>query len=440
MDLEGTARRHLQRGTHPPRVERLLVEHIREIKGWSTPRARRLARAVLQEAEATRRPRDPLLRHPPAGATMGQYGVGSRGEGDTEVHRGIARIIGDTGAPVDALHGDDAGVVRTRRGGLALAVDGMHSRLSDYPLLAGFHCARASLRDIEAMGGSPLALFSDIHLADDGDIGNVFDYVAGVAAAAEATRVPYIGGSTLRIGGDLVLGDRLTGCAGAAGWVEHPKRKGDARPGDLLIMTRGSGGGTICAAALYHGEPGVVRETLNVEFHRACEALRRSGALRHIHAMTDVTNGGLRGDAHEVSRQSRTRLLLHPREVMKQVNPRVLRMLQRHHIDPLGVSIDSLLLSAAPRGADTLLRVLRRAHVPAAIIGRAEKGRGVYLETDGRRLPLPLEFREAAYTPVKKAIGQGPPPNREALRRRVARSAREARRRKEQLARLAGKR
>ena len=53
-------------------------------------------------------------------------------------------------------------------------------------------------------------------------------------------------------------------------------------------MTEGAGGGTVCAAALYHGWHEVVDETLNVKFLEASSALLKEKDME-IHAMTDVT-------------------------------------------------------------------------------------------------------------------------------------------------------
>jgi len=47
----------------------------------------------------------------------------------------------------------------------------------------------------------------------------------------------------------------------------------------------------------------LVDETINLKFIDACEALFDAGLVENIHAMTDVTNGGVRGDAKEIARR-----------------------------------------------------------------------------------------------------------------------------------------
>jgi len=339
-----------------------------------------------------------------AGVTMGEYGVGSRGSGDFYTHTKIAEVIGNTCAVVDSRQLDDSGVVMAKGKFITVTVDGMHSRLSDYPFLAGFHVTRAALRDVYVMGAKPVALLSDIHLADDGDVSKLFDHIAGIATVSELTGVPLITGSTLRIGGDMVIGDRLTGCVGAVGVSEKLTPRKSARPGDVIMMTEGAGGGTVCSAALYYGRHEVVEETLNIKYLEACEALLKADLT--IHAMTDVTNGGIRGDAKEISYTAGVKLIFEEEKMRQLVNPRVLQMLDSLEIDYLGVSIDALLIIAPPSEAGKIAKVIREANVAVDEIGRVEAGVGALLQTNGKIADFSPRFREAAYTPIKKVVGQ----------------------------------
>lgn len=402
MDLEGFAKRGLRRSD--PEVRAKLVSLIREAKDIPEEQANELARAVIQEAEATLNPRGEVFRLESVGVTMGDFGVGSRGSGDFYTHTKIAEVIGRTDAVVDSAQLDDSGVVKAGGQFLVVTVDGMHSRLSDYPFLAGFHVTRAALRDIYVMGAKPVALLSDIHLADDGDVAKLFDHIAGIATVSELIHVPLITGSTLRIGGDMVIGDRLTGCVGAVGVSEKLTPRKNAKPGDVILMTEGAGGGTVSAAALYYGRHEVVEETLNIKFLEACQALLQKDLI--IHAMTDVTNGGIRGDAQEISYTAGVKLVFEEERMRSLVNSRVLEMLDALQIDYLGISIDALLIIAPPDAAQTVARTIQEAGVAVDEIGRVEEGAGAELHVGNRTGDFSPRFREAAYTPIKKAIGQ----------------------------------
>ncbi len=210
---------------------------------------------------------------------MGEIGVGSRGAGDFFVHRKIAEIVSSTksNALISPSAQDDGGVVKAEACSndvyVTTAVDGIHSRLSEYPFLGGFHVSRATLRDVCVMGADPIAMLSDLHLADDGDVGKLFDFTAGVCAVSELVDVPLVAGSTLRVGGDMVLGDRLVSAVGAVGISQYPptaRKRAESK--DVVLLTEGSGGGTITTTAIYHGMFDVVWETMDINFIKASEA------------------------------------------------------------------------------------------------------------------------------------------------------------------------
>ena len=299
MDIEGYAKRGLRKGD-PELVEKL-TDRILEVKSISRESARRLSEAVILEAKTTLEIKDEVIALQPCGVTMGEFGVGSRGRGDFYAHKKIAEVIGKTSAVCDSSQMDDSGVVKAGGQYVVVTVDGMHSRLSDFPFLAGFHCTRASLRDLYVMGAKPVALFSDIHIADDGDVAKIYDYTAGIGTVSELINVPLVTGSTLRIGGDMVIGDRMTGCVGAVGVAQDLTTRIQTSPGDVIMFSEGAGGGTVSTTALYYGMQDVVEKTLNVKFLEACEALLEHNLIGKIHAMTDVTNGGIRGDAFEIA-------------------------------------------------------------------------------------------------------------------------------------------
>jgi len=424
MDLEGFAKRGLKKAE--TNLEAKLARRILEIKNVPEQRAFELARAVISEAKATLSPKNTLLGFYNSGVTMGDFGVGSRGKGDFYVHSKIAEVIGETGAVIDSSQMDDGGVVKSHGKFIVVAVDGMHSRLSDFPFLAGFHAARASLRDVYVMGAAPVALFSDIHVADDGDVSKIFDYVAGTASVSEACAVPYVSGSTLRIGGDMVIGERMTGCVGAVGVADSLTPRKGARVGDVILMTEGSGGGTISTSALYFQREEVVKETLNVKFLQSCELLLRAGLTKRIHAMTDVTNGGIRGDANEIVSSAGVKMVLEEEKLRSLVNRKVLKMLNELDIDYLGVSIDSLLMIAPPNVAEKIKTTLRRSKIAVDEVGWVEKGKGCEIIIGGQRGELVTKFRESAYTPLKKVVGETAQKNFEEMKREVDKAVRAA--------------
>lgn len=405
MDVEGYVRRSLRHGTDETVIVQDLACRVREIKKVSLEYATQFAGAVLTEVKNTQDLKSDLLSCVQADVTMGEFGVGSRGTGDFYAHRKIADIIGKTSSHVGVEDMDDAGVVKAGGQYIICTVDGMHSRLSDFPYLAGFHVTRATLRDCYVMGARPVMLFSDIHVADDGDVSKIFDYTAGVTTVGEIMNVPLVSGSTLRIGGDMVIGDRMTGCVGCVGVADHITARRESRPGDILLMTEGAGGGTIATTALYYQYQEIVEKTINLQFLKCADALLSSDILTSIHAMTDVTNGGLRGDTFEMAKTADCTFVVHEESVLGLVEPSVRTMLEELEIDPLGVSLDAMLIVAPEHNIPDIRKVIESAGVKTTEIGYVEEGGAeAVLVRDGKRGEFKPRFREAAYTPLKKLV------------------------------------
>jgi len=427
MDIEGYAKRALREDpSDEAGLEEKLVSRILEIKNISPEKAHEIAAAVICEAKATLNVEGDVLAPTISGVTMGEFGVGSRGVGDFYVHAKLGEVIGKTGAVVDSSQLDDSGVVKIGENYLVVTIDGIHSRLSDFPFLSGFHVARAALRDVYSMGARPLAMLSDIHVADDGDVAKIFDHIAGITTVSELTGVPLITGSTLRIGGDMVIGERMTGGVGAVGITSSLTSRNRAREGDLILMTEGAGGGTVSTTALYYEMHEVVEETINIRFLEACEALLQSDLHKKVHSMTDVTNGGIRGDAKEISKTAGVKLVFEEEKIRALVNPKVLSMLEHLKIDYLGVSLDALLVIAPPEYVDDILSTVRAAGIEIDVIGRVEKGSRAEIYLNGALREFVPRFSESAYTPVKKVHGDENPKDFEEMKAAIDKAALEA--------------
>ncbi|MBP2132233.1 hydrogenase expression/formation protein [Methanomicrobium sp. W14] len=433
MDVEEFARRELSRGADENSVIKRLIENIIEIKGCNREYASDFAKAVVQEVKNSSGHGGDFLTYYKSGVSMGSFGVGSRGTGDFFAHRQFPKIIGRSSADVGVDEMDDAGVVSANGQYIITTVDGMHSRLSEFPFLAGFHVTRATLRDAYVMGAKPVALISDIHVADDGDVAKLFDYTAGISVVSEMMNVPLVSGSTLRIGGDMVLGERMTGCVGAVGVAEHVTKRSATVPGDILLMTEGAGGGTIATAAIYSGFPGVVEKTINLSFLKACEALISSDIFGEVHSMTDVTNGGLRGDVYEMAETAGCRIVIEEENLRSLVEPDVLKMLDTLKIDYLGVSLDALLIVAPESAEQRIKDVIESAGVAVKRVGYATEGPSdSKILVNGELKDFTPKFRESAYTPVKK-VADKTKCDFEEMKKKVEKSADEAVKKKERV-------
>lgn len=275
----------------------------------------------------------------------------------------------------------------------------------------------------------------DVHLADDADVGKLFDFMAGVSTIAELSGVPITAGSTLRIGGDMVIGDRLVGGISAVGIVQgNLLARRNIRVGDKILMTEGAGGGTITTTAIYSGNHDVVSETMNIKFLEACKMILSKDYLKDIRAMCDVTNGGLRGDLYEINYEAKSGVTIYEQDVRKLVNQKVLDLLEQVGVDYLGVSLDALLIYCSESIKEQIINDLAVLNIKCAEIGYVDDSNQVNMIFEGeeKKSILP-QFRESAYTKIKQEIMEETPKMIQEMDMKIEKAASEALKKKQKI-------
>jgi len=427
-------------------LDRLIQEYL-DFKDIDKTTALKYSKAILEECKKSNINlvsdlfiKD-LLKINKANVSVGKQGVGCRGAGDFFVHKLIAKLSETEYkaflAP-DSL--DDAGAVRLKdikifkendfnKKDLIIVskMEGIHSRLSDFPFICGFHVTRACLRDLYVKGARPISIMIDAHLGDDADVGKLFDFMAGVSTIAELAKVPITAGSTLRIGGDMVIGNRFVGGISAIGICNNLLARRNIQVGDKILMTEGAGGGTITTTAIYSGNHDIIKETLNIKFLNACELILNSDYLKDIRAMCDVTNGGLRGDLYEINYETGCGVTIYEEKVKSLVNPEVLNLLERTDVDYLGVSIDALLIYCSEKVSKKIIADLEKINIKCAEIGFVDDSKQIsMIYGKNKQKEMLPRFRESTYTKIKQEIGEETPKNIKKMEKKIEKAALDA--------------
>jgi selenide, water dikinase len=177
--------------------------------------------------------------------------------------------------------------------------------LVDDPADYGAIAATNALNDVFAMGGTPLVALSVAAFPEVLPAGTVG---AILAAAGEQVREA----GALLAGGHTLRNDEPMYGLAVVGTVDPGRvwRKGGARPGDLLYLTKPLGTGLIV-----HGwkRDLVEPEALNAAVEWMKGLAKDAAAVlapREPRAVTDVTGFGLLGHAVEVAERSGVRLVL----------------------------------------------------------------------------------------------------------------------------------
>jgi selenide,water dikinase len=195
---------------------------------------------------------------------------------------------------------DDAGVYRlTPRTALVQSVD-VFTPVVDDPYVFGEIAAANSVSDIYAMGGRPLTALSIIAFPIERLSPRIMNRMlqGGIDKLREAG-VALLGGHSIK-DREIKLGFAVTG-------VVDPRRmtvNSKARPGDLLVLTKPLGTGTLTFARQIGRAPAdglaAAERSMRALNRAAAETMSAAG----VTTATDITGFGLAGHLGEIAAQS----------------------------------------------------------------------------------------------------------------------------------------
>lgn len=193
---------------------------------------------------------------------------------------------------------DDAAVYRLNDRQAIVTTTDFFPPVVDDPYDFGAIAAANALSDIYAMGGEVLFAINLVAFPDTLDTSILTEILRGGAEKVAEAGAVVVGGHSVR-DNEPKYGLAVTGIIDP----DLVKRKGGARPGDRLLLTKPLGVGVVTTALkreLASAEDIAAAVASMKRLNRAAAAAARElGA----HAMTDITGFGMLGHAQEMARQ-----------------------------------------------------------------------------------------------------------------------------------------
>jgi len=196
--------------------------------------------------------------------------------------------------------GDDAAVWQFDDDHCIIATTDFFMPMVDDPRDFGRIAAANAISDVYAMGGRPLMALAILGMPlDKLPVETVRQILQGGASICAEAGIPVAGGHSID-SREPIYGLAVIGLAKRS----NVRRNGGARPGDVLLLTKGIGFGIYSAAFKKRALPA----DAYTEMIGSATLLNRIGerlaGSEHVHAITDVTGFGLLGHALEMARGS----------------------------------------------------------------------------------------------------------------------------------------
>ncbi|MCL1853034.1 MAG: AIR synthase family protein [Peptococcaceae bacterium] len=275
--------------------------------------------------------------------------------------------------------GEDAALIRWPEGAYLVAA-------SD-PIVgaqkgAGHLLVAVNANDIACKGGDPRYFLVTLIVPHEGGLERAHALMAEIDESCRRIGVSIVGGHTeltTRYTQPVIVGTML-------GSSRYCYDATQARAGDVVLMTKHAGleGMSIVAGDrpdLFSFLTG--QELEDVKEWESCLSVIPEAALIRdlVIAMHDPTEGGLAGGLDELSHACGRSIQIDKEQIL--ISPLTRKAAQELGFDPMRLISSGVLLAVLPqRYKEEALRRLKKAGIPAAIIGEIEKSREKFSSTE----------------------------------------------------------
>lgn len=252
----------------------------------------------------------------------------------------------------------------------------------------GLLSVHVNCNDAICMGAEPVGLLVTLLLPPDYPTEGIGRIAEDLAAAARVAHVDILGGHTEYT--DAVT--RPITCTSVVARMPKSRKLIGLQPGDDLVMTKTAALEGTAILATEHGDklmhlsPALLQEAKGYFSLLSVVPEGRVALEQGVHAMHDVTEGGILGAAWEICYAAGLGLVLDKEAIP--VTDATRKIAEAACIDPLRLLGSGSLLIGCAQGED-MVKTLRQVGIPASVIGHVE-GSGFFFK-DGAVIDPPRE-------------------------------------------------
>lgn len=229
-----------------------------------------------------------------------------------------------------------------------------------------------TINDLSVMGAEPLGISLSIVIEEGFPKSDLMKIISSIDNVSREVGVPVVTGDT-KVTGKGKL-DKIEITTAGIGIAKKIISNNGAKPGDLIITSGDLGEHAIALLAS--------RFNYKTRIKSDSKPLNKELAAvgKYLNACKDPTRGGLAANIVEIAEKSRVKIILDEKNLPYKKETIAVSEL-------LGIDIFSLagegrfIASVSKNNANKVLKILKKFNPEAKIIGKAERGNGVFLRT-----------------------------------------------------------
>lgn len=246
-----------------------------------------------------------------------------------------------------------------------------------------------TINDLSVMGAKPLGISLSIVIEEGFPKTELFKIIKSVNKVSREAEVPIVTGDTKVTEKGKI--DKIEITTAGVGITDKIISNGGVKSGDVIVASGDLGEHAVALLAKRFNYQTKIKsdsKPLNKELQQIA---------KYLNACKDPTRGGLAANIVEMAEKSKVKIILEEKYLPYKKETRALSELLG--IDMFSLASEGRFIAAVSlRNAGKTLKILRKFNPAAKIIGRAEKGKGVYLKTKFGSL-RPIEMPKGKLIP-----------------------------------------
>ena len=230
-----------------------------------------------------------------------------------------------------------------------------------------------TINDLAVMGARPIGIGLSIVMEEGFPIADLKKIITSIGKVSRETGVPIVTGDTKVTEKGKI--DKIEITTSGVGLAQNIISNGGAKVGDYIITSGDLGEHAVALLA--------TRFNYKTKIKSDCQPfiVELSKVGKYLNACKDLTRGGLAANLNEISEKSRVKIVLD--EKLLPYKKEVVAVTELLGLDKFSLASEGRFIATVPeKNIKKVLTMLKKFNPEAKIIGRVERGRGLYVKTE----------------------------------------------------------